>query len=323
MSGSTINNKRIAKNTIFLYFRMILVLVVTLYTSRIVLDELGEVDYGVYNVVGGVIIMFTFINSSMATSTQRFLTFELGKDDNEQLKKTFSASLNIHIVLGIIVFLLAETIGLWFVNVKLVIPTDRLFAANIVYQSTIISFMLNITQVPYNASLISHEEMNVYAYMGILEAVAKLSLAYFLVLYNGDKLIFFAISLLIIHAVLLLLYRGYCIRKYDECRFFLFWDYSFYRRLTSFAGWNMFGSIAWVCRGQGINILLNLFFGPVMNAAKGIADKVSSSVMGFVRNFNTAMNPQITKNYAVGNTKDMEILCYRGTKFAFLLLYII
>lgn len=323
MQDSSVNNKRIAKNTIYLYFRMILVLVVSLYTSRIILAELGVIDYGVYNVVAGVIVLFTFINSSMATSTQRYLTFELGKGDFDKLKRTFSASLNIHIAIGIIVFILAETIGLWFVNEKLIIPSERLFAANIAYQSTVISFMFNITQVPYNASLISHEKMNIYAYMGILEALLKLFVAFSLIYYGGDKLIFFSIQILVVHAVLLLIYRAYCISKYKECKFSVFWDKDLYRSLSSFAGWNLFGSIAWACRGQGLNILLNLFFGPTLNAAKGIADKVSHTVIGFIRSFNIAMNPQITKSYATGQIVAMEDLCYRGTKFAFLLLFII
>lgn len=322
-NNNSVNNKRIAKNTVYLYFRQLLVLVVSLYTSRVVLAELGVVDYGVYNVVAGVVVMFTFINSSMATSTQRFLTFELGKGNFESLNRTFSASLNIHIAIGLLIIILAETIGLWFVNAKLVIPPDRMLAANIAYQCTVLSFMLNITQVPYNASLISHEEMNVYAYMGILEALSKLGIAFLLMIYGGDKLIFFSILMLVVHACLLLIYRSYCYRKYSECTFSLFWDYKLYRSLTSFAGWNLFGSIAWVCRGQGLNILLNLFFGPSLNAAKGIADKVSHSVMGFIRNFNTAMNPQITKSYAVGDTNAMEDLCYRGTKFSFILLFLI
>ena len=319
---NSVNNKRIAKNTVYLYFRMILILLVSLYTSRIVLAELGVIDYGVYNVVAGVIVMFTFINSSMATSTQRFLTFELGKGDFNKLRQTFSASLNIHIVIGLLILLLAETIGLWFVNSKLIIPTERLFAANIAYQCTIISFLFNITQVPYNASLISHEEMNVYAYMGILEAMSKLGIAYSLVVFGGDKLIFFSVLMLILHVALLLLYRAYCIKKYKECLYHFYWEFDLYRRLTSFAGWNLFGSVAWVCRGQGLNILLNLFFGPTLNAAKGIADKVSHSVMAFIRNFNIAMNPQITKSYAAKNLLAMEDLCYRGTKFAFLLLFL-
>jgi len=323
MQDNSANNKRIAKNTMFLYFRMILILVVTLYTSRVVLAELGVVDYGIYNVVGGVVVMFSFINSSMTTSTQRFLTFELGKGDFKKLSATFAASLNVHIFLGGIIVLLAETIGLWFVNEKLVIPSDRMMAANVVYQCSILSFFINITQVPYNASLISHEKMSIYAYLSIFDAAGKLLLAYALALYGSDKLIFYAILVLLLHVLLIMLYRAYCIRHYKECRFLLFWDKALYSSLTSFAGWNLFGSIAWLFRGQGMNIILNLFYGPTLNAAKGISDKVSSTVMGFIRNFNLAMNPQITKSYATGEIANMENLCYRGSKFAFLLLFMI
>ena len=302
---------------------MILILVVNLYTSRVVLAELGVVDYGIYNVVGGVVVMFSFINSSMSTSTQRFLTFELGKGNFKKLCATFSASLNVHIFLGFIIVLLAETIGLWFLNEKLVIPSDRIMAANVVYQCSILSFFINITQVPYNASLISHEEMSIYAYLSIFDATGKLLLAYALALCSSDKLIFFAILILLLHVLLIMLYRAYCIRHYKECRFLLFWDKELYSSLTSFAGWNLFGSIAWLFRGQGLNIILNLFYGPALNAAKGISDKVSSAVMGFIRNFNLAMNPQITKSYATNEIVSMENLCYRGSKFAFLLLFMI
>ena len=320
---SIADNKRIAKNTLALYFRMILTLVVTLYTSRVVLAELGVIDYGVYNVVGGVVLMFSFINSSMATSTQRFLTFELGKGNFEKLRLTFAASLNIHIFLGLVILLLAESVGLWFVNDKLVIPPDRMMAANIVYQSSILSFFISITQVPYNASLIAHEKMSVYAYMSIFEAVGKLAIAMALAWYPFDKLIFYAILILLFHALVIIIYRFYCYRQYKECRFSFFWDKALYKSLTTFAGWNLFGSLAWLFRGQGLNIILNLFYGPALNAAKGLADKVSASIMGFIRNFNVAMNPQITKYYAVGDVKSMEQLCYRGNKFAFLLLFVI
>ena len=323
MSTTTANNKRIAKNTMFLYFRMILILGVTLYTSRVVLAELGVVDYGIYNVVGGVVVMFSFINSSMSTATQRFLTYELGRGDFKRLSATFSASLNVHIMLGLIIMLLAETIGLWFVNEKLVIPPERMIAANVVYQCSILSFFINITQVPYNASLISHEKMNVYAYLSIVDAVGRLLLAYALVLSDSDNLICYAILILLLQVFLRVLYRTYCIRHYKECRFSLFWDKDLYKSLTSFAGWNLFGSIAWLFRGQGLNIILNLFYGPTLNAAKGISDKVSHSVMGFIRNFNIAMNPQITKIYAAGDIAGMENLCFRGSKFAFLLLFMI
>lgn len=302
---------------------MILILVVTLYTSRIVLAELGVVDYGIYNVVGGIVLMFSFINSSMATSTQRFLTFELGRGDVARLKRTFAASLNVHIFLGLVVLLLAETIGLWFVNTKLVIPPERMWAANVVYQCSILSFMVSITQVPYHASLVAHEKMNIYAYLSILEALGKLGIVLTLSWYLYDKLILYALLLLAFQVLMRILYRAYCIRHYQECHFRLFWNRSLYKSITSFAGWNLLGSIAWLLRGQGVNILLNIFFGPILNAAKGIADKVSGSVKGFVNNFNVAMNPQITKNYAAGSIDKMENLCYRGTKFSFILLFFI
>ena len=196
MGNKTTNNRRVAKNTLYLYFRMILIMVVSLYTSRVVLAELGVVDYGVYNVVGGVVVMFAFINSSMSTSTQRFLTFELGRGNLERLRATFAASLNVHIFLGLAILLMAETIGLWFVNTKLVIPSERLFAANIVYQSTILSFFLTITQVPYSATLVAHEKMSIYAYMSIFEAFGRLAIAFTLGWWAGDKLVFYSILIL-------------------------------------------------------------------------------------------------------------------------------
>ena len=320
---SQIDNKRIAKNTIYLYFRMILTLIVSLYTSRVVLAELGVIDYGIFNVVGSVVVMFSFINSSMSTSTQRFLTYELVKGDLNKLRSTFAASLNVHIFLGFIIFLLAETVGLWFVNEKLVIPPERMTAANIVYQSSVLSFFIGITQVPYNASLIAHEKMDIYAYMSIFEVTGKLIISLALGWYGGDKLVFFAVLVLLFSILVRIIYRTYCYRQYKECRFMLFWDRDLYKSLTAFAGWNLFGSIAWLFRGQGLNIILNMFYGPALNAAKGIADRVSHSVTGFIRNFNVAMKPQITKNYAVGDIKSMEILCYRGNKFTFLLLLLI
>lgn len=319
----TSSNKRIAKNTVFLYCRMILLLVVTLYTSRLVLAELGKVNFGIYNVVASIVVMFSFINSSMSTSTQRFLTFELGKGNLTRLRRTFAASLNIHILIGLLIVVLAETIGLWFVNYRLVIPADRLFDANIVYQCSILSFFITITQVPYNASLIAHEKMDVFAYLSILEGIGKFVIAYSLLWVSHDKLIVYAVLILVFQALLMMLYRAYCFKHYEECRFTLFWDRQLYKSLTSFAGWNMFGSIAWLFRAQGLTILLNLFFGPVLNAAKGLADSVASSVTGFVNNFTTAMNPQITKDYAAGQVQQMEKLCFSGTKFSFLMLFFI
>lgn len=321
MTDASTNNKRVAKNTLFLYFRMILIILVTLYTSRVVLAELGIKDYGIYNVVGGVVAMFSFLNNCMSSATQRFLTFELGRGDMGRLKKVFAASLNIHIAIGIAIVLLAETVGLWFVNHKLVIAPDRMVAANWVYQFSILTFCVNIIQVPYNAVLIAHEKMSVYAYISILEAFFKLGIVYLLVIVPADKLIAYGILVFAVQLIIRGIYQVYCRRHYIESKFWLFWDRDLYRQMSGFAGWNLFGSVAWLLRDQGLNIVLNLFFGTAINAARGVASQVSSAVMGFISNFQVALNPQITKNYATGNIPEMEKLSYLGIKFSFLLLF--
>ena len=320
MSSSS-NNKRVAKNTLFLYFRMILIMLVTLYTSRVVLAELGIKDYGIYNVVGGVVAMFSFLNNCMSSATQRFMTVELGRGDMARMKKVFAASLNIHITIGVIIVLLAETIGLWFVNHKLVIAPDRMTAANWVYQFSILTFCVNIIQVPYNAVLIAHEKMSVYAYISILEAFLKLGIVYLLVIVPADKLITYGILVFAVQLIIRGIYQVYCRRHYVESKFKLFWDKGLYKQMSGFAGWNLFGSVAWLLRDQGLNIVLNLFFGTAINAARGVASQVSSAVMGFISNFQVALNPQITKNYATGNIPEMEKLSYLGIKFSFLLLF--
>ena len=317
------NKKRVAKNTLFLYFRMILIMVVSLYTSRVILAQLGIRDYGINNVVGGVVSMFAFLNSSMATATQRFLTYALGKGDRDRLRKTFAASMNIHIFIALVIVLLAETIGLWFVNAKLVIPQDRMFAANVVYQFSILSFCVNIIQVPYDAVLIAHEKMSIYAYISILETILKLVIVYMLSISPFDKLITYSILFFAVTLFIRFTYQIYCKKHYAESKFMLFWDKDLYRQMSGFAGWNLFGSLAWLCRNQGLNIILNLFFGPVVNAARGVANQVSGAVMNFISNFQTALNPQITKEYAVGQIKEMEKLAYLGIKFSYIILFIL
>lgn len=317
------SNKRVAKNTLFLYFRMILIMLVTLYTSRVVLSLLGISDYGIYNVVGGVVTMFAFLNNCMTSSTQRFMTFELGRGDMQRLKDVFAASLNIHISIAAVIVLLAETIGLWFVNAKLVIPADRMVAANWVYQFAILSFCVNIIQVPYNAVLISHEKMSVYAYISILEVLLKLGVVYLLVVSPFDKLTAYAAMLFFVQLIIRCIYQIYCRRNYAESKFRLFWDWRLYRQMSGFAGWNLFGSIAWLMRDQGMNIILNLFFGPIINAARGVAAQMSAAVMNFISNFQVALNPQITKNYANGNIKEMEKLAHLGIKFSYMILFML
>lgn len=317
------NKKRVAKNTLFLYFRMILIMVVSLYTSRVILAQLGIRDYGINNVVGGVVSMFAFLNSSMATATQRFLTYALGKGDGDRLRKTFAASMNIHIFIALVIVLLAETIGLWFVNAKLVIPQDRMFAANVVYQFSILSFCVSIIQVPYDAVLIAHEKMSIYAYISILETILKLVIVYMLSISPFDKLITYSILFFAVTLFIRFTYQIYCKKHYAESKFMLFWDKDLYRQMSGFAGWNLFGSLAWLCRNQGLNIILNLFFGPVVNAARGVANQVSGAVMNFISNFQTALNPQITKEYAVGQIKEMEKLAYLGIKFSYIILFML
>lgn len=317
------NNRRVAKNTAYLYMRMLFTMAVSLYTSRIVLSTLGEVDYGIYNVVGGVITMFAFLNNSMSAATQRFLTIAIGRQDINECKTVFSNSVRIHLILGAVVVLLCETVGLWFVNYKLTIPADRMFAANIVYQFAIVSFFLSVTQVPYNAAIIAHERMDVYAYISIIEVVLRLLLVFVLVHMGSDKLIMFALLSFLVTQLIRILYFIYCRKAFDECKSSSYTDQSLFKEMFGFAGWNVFGSLSWMLKDQGVNMLLNIFFGPVVNAARGVALQVSNAVQAFVTNFTTAINPQITKHYAQGNTEEMEKLAYRGSRFAFLLLFII
>ena len=322
MSNSE-NNKRIAKNTILLYFRMLLTMGVSLYTSRVVLNTLGVEDFGIYNVVGGVVMMFSFLNSSMSSATQRFLSFELGKQDYLQLKKVFSMSVNIHAIIAIVIFILAETVGLWFLNAKLVIPAERMNAANWVYQFSILSFMLTVMNVPYNATIIAHERMSVYAYVSIVEAILRLIIVLALVWLGFDKLKLYAVLVFGVSAIVWILYKIYCKRNFTEINYHFFWEKSLYKTLMNYAGWNLFGNIAGVTFNQGINIMLNIFFGPAINAARGIAYQINGTVNGFVSNFQMAVNPQIVKSYAADDLKYMHQLIFQGAKYSFFLLYIL
>jgi len=315
------SNKRIAKNTLMLYFRMILTMLVSLYTSRVVLNTLGVEDFGIYNVVAGFVTMFGFLNSAMASATQRFLAFEIGKGDHEQLRNVFSMSINIHFLIAFIIFILAETIGLWFVNTQLTIPTGRLGAAQWVYQFSILAMMVNMISVPYNAMIIAHERMNVFAWVSIIEVSFKLFIVFILQWFGFDKLKFYAVLTFCVSLIIRLIYGFYCNRQFKESKFRYFWDKSLFKTLASYAGWNLWGNIAVVLKGQGVNVLLNIFFGPVVNAARGIAYQVSGAINQFVANFQMAMNPQIIKSYAVNDLKYMHQLIFRGAKYSFFLLF--
>lgn len=311
------DHKRIAKNALFLYFRMFLTMGVGLYTSRLVLEALGIVDYGIYGLVGGIVTLFSFLNSAMASASQRYLSFDIGKNDQEQLKKTFNATVNIHLFIALLVLLLAETIGLWFVNNKLNIPTDRMHAANWVYQFSIFSFLLAIIQVPYNALLFAREHMNVYAYLSIVETFLKLVIVFFLIHWDEDKLIFYAILTFTVSLIIQTSYKLYCKKYFNESVYQFYYDKKYYKELISYSGWNLFGNIAAVARNQGSNILLNIFFGPIVNAAYGLALMVQGITGSFISNIQVAVNPQIVKNFSKGNSDSFLNLVYKSAKFSF------
>jgi O-antigen/teichoic acid export membrane protein len=321
MPTTSENNKRIAKNTLMLYIRMAVVMCVSIYTSRVYLYQLGITDYGIYNVVGGFIGMFTSLNSSLSASTQRFITYTLGKGEHEKLKDVFAAAMNIHIILGLFIVLLLETVGLWFLNNKLVIPADRMVAANWVYQFVIISTFLGMLQVPFNGLINAHEDMGTFAWLSIFDVSFKLGIAFALSVAPFDKLIFFGLLFLIVYIIMTSIYRAYCYRHYEECKYRIFWNQELYKSMSVFAGWNIFGGLAWMLKDQGANVLLNLFFGPAINAARAVALQVSTAVTGFVGSFQTATYPQITKYYASGDLEDMHRLVNRSLRMSFLLVF--
>lgn len=320
MYESSNNNSRIAKNTLFLYIRSILIMTISVFTSRVVLQALGVEDYGLYNVVGGFVGMFSIISSSLVSASQRFISFEMGKTNPEQ-NKVFCSIVSIHIFLVFVLIVLFETFGLWFLNTKLNITSERIVAANWVYQCSIITFCVNLLSVPYNATIIAHEKMNAFAYISIFEVIAKLGIAYLICFSHSDKLIFYAILMPLIAVIIRLIYSIYCRRNFEECRFRIMINKSFVNSLLSFIGWNFIGSTAGVLVTQGVNVLINLFFGVALNAARGIAEQANNAINQFVTNFMTAMNPQITKSYASSNYEYMNSLMEKGAKYAAILLW--
>lgn len=320
MSDNSLNNKRIAKNTLILYLRMFFLMLISLYTSRLVLQILGVNDFGIYNAVGGVVSMFALLSGSLTNSVMRYLTIELGRNDLAKLEKVFSTSINVMLILGGVLLLLGESIGLWFLNMEMNIPEGRMIAANWVYQCSLATFIINLLSIPYNASIISHERMGVFAYISILEAVLKILLVCFLFFIKVDKLVLYAILMLFVAGTIRLIYGVYCKSKFSECTYRKVYDKDLIKGMTSFAGWNFFGQGANVICGQGINILMNIFFGVTVNAARGIAQQVKATVYSFITNFTVALNPQITKSYAVGDFNYMHSLIYRGAKLSFFLM---
>lgn len=323
MLESSEKNKKIAKNTIFLYIRMLLTMVVSLYTSRVVLATLGADDYGIYNVVGGVVTMFAFLNGMLSGVTQRYITFEIGTGDKNKLKRIFNTSMCIHWIVALIIFILALTVGLWFVYNKLVIPPERFTAAIWVYLLSILSTMVLVVSLPYNACIIAHERMSAFAYISIIEVTLKLLMVFVLKLISYDSLIVYAVFLFLVQLLIRGIYTYYSKRHFDETHYKLEMDKGLAREIIGFTGWSFFGGLASVGMGQGLNILLNMFFTPTVNAARAIAQQVESAIHGFVQNFQTAMNPQIIKNYASNDLPQMHALVFASCRYSYYMLFLI
>ncbi len=323
MENESANNKRIAKNTLLLYVRMLFMMLVSLYTSRVVLNTLGVEDFGLYNVVGGFVSMFTFLNGAMASSTQRYMNFELGKGNISNLRAVFSTSINIHACISLLILVLAETIGLCFVYNKLTIPEARFDAALWVYQSAIISTIIMVMSIPYNAAIIAHERMGAFAYISVLEVVLKLAIVYMLTVFSFDKLKLYAVLMLTVQLVIRLIYGSYCKRHFNETEYKMVFNKQLIKDMTGFAGWNLFGNIAVMTYTQGLNVILNMFFGPAVNAARGISVQVQNAIRGFSSNFQTAINPQITKSYAGNDYRYMHKLIFTSSKFSVFLLLVL
>lgn len=317
------NNKTIAKNTLFLYFRMMFTMVISLFTSRIILQKLGVDDYGIYQAVGGVVGFLSFINGALATGSSRFLTYALGEGNAEKLKRTFSTTLNIHIIISILVVIVAETIGLWFLYHKMVIAPERMTAAVYTYHLSILTAVFTLTQVPYNATIVAHENMSIYAYMSIFEVSAKLLVCYLLAIGGFDRLMMYATLLLSVQVGIMCFYRFYCSRHFEEARFSFSFDKKIFKEIAGFSGWSMFANASIALNSQGVLILLNMFFAPAVVAARAISLQVNMAANQFVSNFRQAANPQIVKKYASGDYEGSKHLLLESTKYSYYMMYLI
>lgn len=318
------SNATIAKNTMALYFRMLLNMGVTFFTSRIVLDTLGIVDYGIYNVVGGIIYLFAFLNTSMSSATQRYLTYEIGRNAGVgRMQEVFSTSLGIHAMISLAMLIIGETVGLYILNGQVVIPADRLQAANWAYQCSVISCCIRIVALPLNALIISHEHMGAFAWISILDVMLKLAVAYLLYITASDKLIVYSLLILLVSMSTPAIYLAYCKRHFPECRLRRAHDTRLLKEMGNFAGWNLIGNMAYIGFTQGVNILLNVFFGPAINAARGVAVQVEGALKQFSGNFQMAANPQMTKRYAANDLRGMHNLLFKSSKFSFFLLFVV
>ena len=323
MTKEISNNKRIAKNTLMLYVRQMVVIAVGLYTVRIVLEVLGVEDYGVYNVVGGVVAMLSFLSGTMASATQRFFSFYLGRGDTEKLKQVFSVNIMIYLILIGIVFILFETVGLWFVNSQLEIPDGREAAVRFIFQFSILAFVANMLSSPFIAAINAHEDMQLFAYVSIVDATLKLGVVFVLQYFDYDKLELYSVLLFIAAVISKIIYVSICLIKYEECQFRrIYWSKDVFKEVMSFSSWTLFGSIAFTMRIQGVTILINQFFTPITVASRAIATQVTSQLHTFTNNFNASLYPPIIKSYSNGNLEEMYQLIFRGTKIAFFLVWL-
>lgn len=323
MSDNSSNNSRIAKNTLFLYLRMILVLVVSLYTTRVVLNALGVVDYGINNVVAGFVSMFAFLNTSMSNGIQRFYNFKLGSEGEEAFTKVYNMAMLIQLLLAAIVLILLETVGLWYLNNKMVIPADRMMTARWIYQFSVISLVLVIMQIPYSAAIMAHERMNYYAYVSIIEVALKLGFAFLLPHVKSDRLFVYGCYSLGVSVLNFLLYFCYSKKNFKSIRLQKGFHKDLFRNMLSFSGWNIFGTFAYMIKGQGLNVLLNAFFGPVVNAARGISGMIGNAIQGFQSNIVISFRPQLVQSYAEGNLDRVRNMMFSLSKISFIMLFML
>lgn len=323
MSDISNNNSRIAKNTLFLYIRMFLVLLVSLYTTRIVLNALGVVDYGIKNVVAGFVSMFAFLNASMSNGIQRYYNYTYGKEGEQSLTRVYNTALLIQFILAIIIVILLETIGLWYLNNKMVIPEERMATAQWIYQFAVISLVLVIMQIPYSASIMAHERMDYYAYVSLFDVAFKLGFALWLPHVQYDKLLIYGYYCLAASVISFILYFIYSKKNFKALRLQMAFHKELFKDMLSFSGWNIFGTFAYMLKNQGVNVLLNAFFGPVVNAARGVSNMIGTAIQGFQSNIVVAFRPQTVHSYAEGNFSRVKNLMFSLSKISYLLLFML
>ena len=319
----SINQKRIAKNTALLYMRMLFIMLISLYTSRVILQTLGDIDFGLYNVIGGIVVAFSFLNGVMSSACSRYFAIEIGRGDDEALRRVFNLNVTIFLLLGVVILVLSETVGLWFLNSKMNIPPDRVVASQWVYQCSIIAFIINMMGTPYRSVITARENMKVYAYCSVVEVVLKLAIVFVLVVSPFDKLILYSVLMVSITLGTILFYVFYCRFYYRECRYSFYWNKPLFKEIVGYTGWQVIGVASDIGRNQGVNIILNMFFGAIANTARGIAYQVFVNINQFVQNFVIAFSPQITKSYAIGDRNGMMKLVFQSSKFSYYLLYML